>query len=115
MKLVVDLTGQTIFGVKVLRFAGQNKNGQSKWECICTCGRNVIKLAGNLKRGSNTCVKCSYTGSRKRNTNNKRKRHIDKSGLPCEVCGAPSFPDSGLVTKDSKYARLCRSDYMEIY
>jgi hypothetical protein len=52
-----DLTGQVFGTLKVLGFAGKNKQQRRIWICICLkCGKNYKKLTNQLKvRGCTSC------------------------------------------------------------
>ena len=55
-----ELTGQRFGKLTVLGYEGRTKQGQSKWRCICDCGKETVKAIGNLKRGSPSCSRtCS--------------------------------------------------------
>ena len=46
----VDLTGKTFGKLTVQSFATR-ENGQTKWLCLCECGKTIIALHGNLQTG----------------------------------------------------------------
>jgi len=47
-----DLTGKTFAELKVLHFAGLNKNSRAMWDCACSCGKNRVVLGKLLLNGS---------------------------------------------------------------
>ncbi len=54
----LDLSGQTIGSLLVLRRTDNNKHGQAMWLCRCTmpsCGKETVKPATMLRRGVKTC------------------------------------------------------------
>ena len=62
MPKLIDLTGQEFQGCKVIKRVGSDKSGQALWECICKCGRTVVKRRDNLKGGLTKCDVCSKRG-----------------------------------------------------
>jgi hypothetical protein len=56
-----DLTGKRFGHLLVLRMSNtKEKNGTSRWECLCDCGSLYIANTANLNNGSTTsCKKCS--------------------------------------------------------
>lgn len=59
MGKLVDLTGQ-VFGqltvIERVKFPGEH---ESHWKCMCTCGNDIIAIAGNLKRGQTQSCGCT--------------------------------------------------------
>lgn len=56
-KTFQDLTGKTFGRLQVISFAGViNKNSQ--WNCICLCGKEVVKAGGSMYRGSTLSCGC---------------------------------------------------------
>lgn len=59
MRKVVDLTGK-IFGqltvIERVKVPGEN---ESHWKCKCSCGKEVIVIAGNLKKGQSQSCGCT--------------------------------------------------------
>lgn len=58
MKKSIDLTGQHFGRLTVLRRAGRNSSGNSKWECRCECGKTIVVVDSNLKRGTTRSCGC---------------------------------------------------------
>lgn len=54
----IDLTGQRFSRLKVIAFAGQAKNGNAMWRCICDCGNEVVVDSTRLRRGTTTSCGC---------------------------------------------------------
>lgn len=57
-----DLTGQKFGRLTALRRV-ENKNGRTRWECRCDCGKMHISTAHELKRGK--CKSCGCERYRK--------------------------------------------------
>ena len=43
MSKFIDLIGQTFGRLKVIKFTGKNKRGQSLWLCKCSCLKETEK------------------------------------------------------------------------
>ena len=48
----IDMTGQRIHNVTVVRRAGKTKYGTTLWECICDCGKTFYETRCNLMGGN---------------------------------------------------------------
>lgn len=60
MRKRVELTGKMFGKLIVLEFAGPDKYGKSLWRCKCSCGNEITKAAGDLRRMSEGhCIKCN--------------------------------------------------------
>jgi hypothetical protein len=46
---MIDLTGQRLGRLVVLRAAGRDVRGCFKWECLCDCGNKTVVSRNNLK------------------------------------------------------------------
>lgn len=55
---VNDLSGKEYWNMKVLEYAGINKNGRSLWLCQCKCGNQKIIIGSELKRGKTKSCGC---------------------------------------------------------
>lgn len=53
----IDLIGRTFGRLTVRELAGR---GPARWRCQCVCGREIIALAGNLRRGNTTSCGCFH-------------------------------------------------------
>lgn len=67
----VDLTGQTINGVRVidLAYIGSGKSKKAYWNCVCYCGKEFVVESDKLRSGhtrSCGCLKAKSFGDRKR-------------------------------------------------
>lgn len=70
-----DLLGQVFGNLTVIEFVPdrKDKGGKRFWKCRCTCGREVVVRADNLKSGHSTqCVQCAFDGRRTRKKGVKR-------------------------------------------
>lgn len=94
-----DLTGQA-FGLRsVIAPAESDKHGRKRYLCRCTCGKERIVFADNLRRGVSTS--CGHTGIAKRAESLRGKNYGPPAATrPCVICGktfrAP--PSSSKVT-----------------
>ena len=55
----LELSGQKFGRLLVLSFAGLDASKNSKWECVCDCGRSVQTRVSNLKRGDTESCGCA--------------------------------------------------------
>lgn len=59
---IIDLTGQVFGRLTVLRRSSENKNGQSVWECRCSCDPEGKRLrlvrSASLRRGTTQSCGC---------------------------------------------------------
>jgi len=53
-----DLTGLEFGRLKVIKRVENSKNGHSKWQCLCKCGKITVVFGSNLKRGHTTSCEC---------------------------------------------------------
>jgi hypothetical protein len=111
-----DLVGQRFGRLTVVRFVElhitpSNKYGQSKWECLCDCGKNIILQDRTLLRkaaqscgcyrvelcrkppgeSTITALYCSYKcGAKKRNFSFSltREQFVTLIAGNCNYCGA---------------------------
>ena len=58
MSKKLDITGQTFGRLKVIEYAGQDKNKKTKWLCKCECGNFVVCLSNNLRKGNTKSCGC---------------------------------------------------------
>ncbi len=54
----VDLTGETYGRWTVLSFAHRSNSGQGLWNCRCSCGKENIVQATNLRSGTSKSCGC---------------------------------------------------------
>jgi hypothetical protein len=57
--MIIDIVGKTFGKLQVLSFANKD-NARYKWKCLCSCGKETIVEANNLKSGhikSCGCIK----------------------------------------------------------
>ena len=56
----VDLIGQKFGKLLVLEYSGRDKYGKSLWKCRCSCGNEITRATGELRRlREGHCVKCN--------------------------------------------------------
>lgn len=48
-----DITGQVFERLTVIKYAGNNKRGDARWECLCECG-NTVTVDGYKLRNDHT-------------------------------------------------------------
>jgi hypothetical protein len=58
MRQRIDLTGQTFGRLFVLKSAGSDTVGHSKWNCICNCGKTIIADGYKLRSGHTQSCGC---------------------------------------------------------
>lgn len=69
MPKLIDLTGAHFGRLTVTKRAENDKNGLSRWCCVCTCGKSVIVRGQELRRGRQVscgCWKDENTSARNR-------------------------------------------------
>lgn len=54
----IDLKGSVFGRLTAVEFAGQDKHGNSLWECQCIYGNTVITRASGLRDGNSTSCGC---------------------------------------------------------
>ena len=73
----LELSGQRFGRLLVIQMDESNKNGYSKWLCLCDCGKTTVVYGTNLRMGgSNSCgclriensIKASTTHGRRHTT-----------------------------------------------
>lgn len=81
-----DLTGQTFGLWSVIAPAESDKTGRKRYLCRCTCGKERIVSADNLRRGVSTS--CGHTGIAKRAEALQGKNFGPPAAMrPCAICG----------------------------
>lgn len=58
MRQKLNLTGKTYGRLTVLRMVGSNNQGNSLWECQCSCGNTVVVNSQHLKNGHSKSCGC---------------------------------------------------------
>lgn len=53
-----NLKGRTFNRLKVLKFAGRDKRGNTLWKCRCLCGNIVVVRGGHLESDNVQSCKC---------------------------------------------------------
>ena len=70
-----DLTGKVYGRLTVIERAENDKHGNTRWLCKCSCGNECIVQAGNLKSGQQTCSR--HRREIQRESVQKRKGKVD--------------------------------------
>src|SRR5687767_12225909 len=60
MGRLVDLTGERVGRLLVIRRAAENRGGKPAWECQCDCGKTVVARAGDLRSGKHGSCGCLH-------------------------------------------------------
>jgi len=76
MSKFIDLTGKTFGEWNVLSLAKKGTNIQTKWHCMCSCGREYDIAQSSLVNGKST--KCRTCGNTGRNPYPQELRYILK-------------------------------------
>jgi hypothetical protein len=58
--LLIDLTGNKFGRLSVIKRVGNNRHNQVKWLCKCDCGKEVVVIGNNLKRGTTKSCGCIH-------------------------------------------------------
>jgi hypothetical protein len=58
MPAIIDITGRVFSRLTVLSSAGQDKNHNSMWNCICTCGTQIVVQGNRLQRNHTRSCGC---------------------------------------------------------
>lgn len=72
MSAVKDLAGQTFGRLTVLRRAENDKNGRTRWWCVCECGTESIKSGKLLMNGHCRSCGCGEYENRVNNCTSHR-------------------------------------------
>lgn len=71
MSHFIDLTGQRFGRWTVIGLAPKSAAGQTRWRCVCDCGREKIVQGGSLRSGSSLACGCV---SRETHRNNRKPK-----------------------------------------
>lgn len=58
MSRLKDLTGKQFHNLKVIKRAGSNRQGSSKWLCECSCGKEKVYSSDHLTRKKSPVKSC---------------------------------------------------------
>lgn len=58
MTRMIDLTGQKFSKLKVLSYAGKDKQGSALWLCRCECGKTKVIIGKDLRNGHTKSCGC---------------------------------------------------------
>ena len=106
--MFIDLTGKRFGKLEIIKFAGKNKWGKSKWLCKCDCGNKVEIVGSYLIKGDTKSCGClkreltlkrtithgmtnnpefiAWINLKQRCSNEKHKRYKDYGGRGIKVC-----------------------------
>jgi hypothetical protein len=74
----IDLTGKTFGRLTVIDRSANNKNGHTRWNCMCDCGNATIADAANIKNGNTKSCGCAKKDS---GIISGKSKAIDLSGM----------------------------------
>jgi hypothetical protein len=77
MSKKIDLTGQKFGRLLVLKLVGSDRNGQSRWDCICDCGKSTVIGGYKLKSGHTQSCGCLQA----ERTSQSNKKRLTKHGM----------------------------------
>lgn len=90
-----DLAGKKFNRLKVLEYFGKTKLGQSKWKCLCDCGKISFPTTGKLRGGQTKSCGCyskSMLGNRQRTHGMRNTRFYMTFARIKERCNNPKRP-----------------------
>lgn len=85
----------------VLSFYGKSPNGHYQWTCRCSCGKEAVYFASNLRRAlSIRCRSCGFEGSRVKHTTHGKYRTKEyacwlRMKDRCSNVASGDYPDYG--------------------
>ena len=79
MGTFVDMTGQTLNGLKVLRLHSRG-DGRAKWVFLCGCGQEFVCRTNNIRSGNTRSCGCLSDASRKSSENKYVKHGHNRPG-----------------------------------
>lgn len=88
---IIDLTGEKIGRLTVLKYHGKDKHNHKLWECICSCGNTVIATTSNL-RGTTTSCGC-YNADRIKTHGESSTRRYQIWADMKDRCDNPNNPE----------------------
>jgi hypothetical protein len=107
----LQLAGQRFGRLVVLSDAGNDGHGQSRWRCLCDCGREAIVKAAYLRTGDTRSCGCAHLD---RAAALNRGKKLGPSGHRADLSGLRFGRWTVLgyhhTTADGKGAWLCRCD-----
>lgn len=105
MSAPIDMTGQVLGRLTVVRRAGSTKDGKARWDCVCVCGRTLAVEGKSLRTGNTRscgCLKAEgnafrhgkchtpewvvWCSMRQRCSDPKTKSYVDYGGRGIRVC-----------------------------
>lgn len=58
MSKLIDLSGERIGSLIVLRKSSEKRNGQTMWDCLCDCGNLITVRSQSLRNGDTASCGC---------------------------------------------------------
>lgn len=58
MSKVIEMVGQKVGRLKIIKRAGSNPQGKARWLCKCDCGKEKIVSGDKLRRGDTKSCSC---------------------------------------------------------
>lgn len=111
------MTGRVFHSLKVVEFAGKNKNRLLLWRCQCTCGKEVVVVGSRLRTGH---VKSCGCFQKKRAAETRFKHGLSKTPEYGAWCGMIARCENPNDQEYSNYGgrgiRVCktwRRDFIE--
>ena len=97
----IDLIGQQFGRLTVIGHSENNKSGQSRWSCLCECGKETEVLGGHLRAGKiKSCGCFRYKGKNKR-----------ENGLYIRICCDCNKIDKLKYSSKCPRCRSCAEKY----
>lgn len=80
MGRLIDLTGQIFHELTVIKRAGSNRDGNSTWLCLCSCGKDKVYPSKHLTRKESPVKSCGCRATNRGSRHSKWKGCGDISG-----------------------------------
>lgn len=81
MSKPLHLIGKRFGRLKVIERAENNRFGQTRWKCVCDCGKIIITTGNSLQRGSSTSCGCYNKEIIKKNLPDNTRHHLSRTPL----------------------------------
>lgn len=88
MTKIIDMTGKRVGRLTVIERAGNEKQGQARWRCICSCGNEAIVPGRHLRNGKVKSCGCKLDDYRR----TLRSRH-PKAIMNTPICAIEDIDD----------------------
>ena len=80
-KPFIDRTGKVYGRLTVLKRSRNDKFGKVKWLCRCECGKEVVVVGDNLRRGNTTSCGCYNKLMIRESFRKKREENLNVKGV----------------------------------